>query len=420
MINDYDQIKQIGRGSFSKVYSAIHKITKESVAIKRIPLHIFNKFKERMLAELEIIKKLKHENVLKFYEIYQSKNNIYILSELCEGGTLMNIMDDIMSEQKIWEIYKQIISGIKYLYEHKIFHRDIKPENILLKDNVVKIADFGFAKEIDDYNVMMDTICGSPLYMAPEIVLSRPTDKEQHKESTGPYNTKSDVWSLGIILYQMMYNKHPYGNVKNIIQLIDNYKHKTKISFNNDKYSKELIDLVSKMLEYDPENRLEWNKLFNHEWLNNKFIIAIDNSIINSSVDDYDSEEENSITDSYQSFASDKDELNASENNNFVPIRSQPIKINKTTNDSDIIYPKSPFSIPKTGSLKLHISQKEIDVNEDYFGDSCIEPLEANVKMSTENIDGNNIRSRSHTEVSDSNIAQPWSFIKKSLKFFSL
>ena len=193
MINDYDQIKQIGRGSFSKVYSAIHKITKESVAIKRIPLHIFNKFKERMLAELEIIKKLKHENVLKFYEIYQSKNNIYILSELCEGGTLMNIMDDIMSEQKIWEIYKQIISGIKYLYEHKIFHRDIKPENILLKDNVVKIADFGFAKEIDDYNVMMDTICGSPLYMAPEIVLSRPTDKEQHKESTGQYNTKSDV-----------------------------------------------------------------------------------------------------------------------------------------------------------------------------------------------------------------------------------
>ena len=256
MLNDYINATEIGRGSFSKVYSAKHKITGDLVAIKKIRMDVFNQYRIRMMAELDIIRKLKHNHILAFHGIYQSKNNIYILSELCDG-TLSTYIESNNTEKEIHDIYKQIIEGIKYLYENKIYHRDIKPENILLKDKVVKIADFGFAKEtnMNENTKMSNTICGSPSYMAPELILD------------SPKNGKSDIWSLGVILYQMMYNRHPAGEIKNYVQLYNFYSMKKNIIF-KDTYSESLNRLVKNMLDYNIDTRISWKDLFSNEWLN--------------------------------------------------------------------------------------------------------------------------------------------------------
>ena len=436
MLNDYEQKREIGRGSFSTVVSAVHKITGEMVAVKKIKLEIFDKYKGRILAELDIIRKLKHENVLKFYEIYQSKNHIYILSELCDG-TLTKLINKTMSEQQIFDIYKQIMNGIKYLYDNKIFHRDIKPENILIKDNIIKIADFGFAKEIKNYNNLMDTICGSPLYMAPEIVLNK------------PYNSKSDIWSLGIILYFMMYKKHPYGEVKSILHLLENYKSKTKILCPKQDFSYDLINLTSQMLIYEPNDRISWENLFDHNWLNRKIPISIIDQSMSTDIvfdDNILFESQNSVKsnagESYNDSCNDSrnDSCNDSRNDShndshngsdvkksdndindkiksMIQInRTEPIKINKKYNKLDLISSKSPqYNIPRAESLKIQIADKEININEDHFGDSYVQIL------NTQNLPNECIlNDDSNKNDSDANLSYPWTFIKKSMKFFSL
>lgn len=430
MLNDYENVTRIGKGSFSEVFKASHKITKRWVAIKRIKIELFNKYKIRILAELDIIKKLRHPNILEFFDIYQSKNHIYILSELCDS-TLTKIINISMSEKQIFDIYSQVINGIKYLYDHKIFHRDIKPENILIKDDVIKIADFGFAKEINDYNKVMDTICGSPLFMAPEIVLNK------------PYSIKSDIWSLGIILYQMMYQNHPYGEVKNIIQLVNNYNVKTKILYPKKNYSEDLINLVKNMLIYDADQRLSWEKLFSHEWFNGSKITInmTEQSLLKSDVILDENlmfgDLNNSKTDSeiYDSVKNSKNNSNLKYNENYYG-KSEPIKIiNKKNNDSDIIDSRGPnLSIPKTDSLKIQIADKHINLNEDHFGESVIHPFIKNrtfppgnklinnnnnkLIKNASNVKNDNVKNDNTSENEENYSA--WDFIKKSVKFFSL
>lgn len=418
MLNDYEQVQPIGKGSFSKVYKAVNKYTKKPVAIKVIPIKLFNRYKERILAELDIIRKLKHVNILEFFEIYQSRNNIYVLSELCDG-TLTKIISIITTEQQIFDIYAQIINGIKYLYDHKIFHRDIKPENILIKNDIIKIADFGFAKETEDYNKISDTICGSPLYMAPEIVLEK------------PYSIKSDIWSLGIILYQMMYKTHPYGEVKTIIQLVNNFNIKTPIQFPEKNYTKELIDLVSKMLTYDPNNRISWDNLFNHTWLIKKILvnmteqsmlrpdIILDDNLLFGSQTSTRSDSE--INDSYKENMISDDQIENEYDNTFY-LKSRPIAINKKKNTLDLNdsgYNNSSYSLPKTDSLKIQIADKHININEDHFGESCIQLLD---NRNSTFPPGNKtvISNNNNNQDSEIHVSYPWDFIKKSLNFFSL
>lgn len=412
-MNDlYNEVKEIGKGSFSIVYRAINIKTKKPVAIKKIPIRFLDKYNDRILAELEIISKLKHVNILEFNEIYQSKNNIYISSELCDY-TLTKIINTRLSEQDIFNIYTQIINGMKYLYDRKIFHRDIKPENILVKDDIIKIADFGFAKRVEDHNNVMETICGSPLYMAPEIILNK------------PYTNKSDIWSLGIILYQMMYKTHPFGNVYSVVQLIKNFDSKTKINYPGKNYSEELIDFVTQMLIYDPNNRISWEKLFNHCWLVKKIQINVTNQSIIKSDDILDEnilfESHTSIKCSSEINDSNKDSYYEDYNYNH---KSKPIKIERKKNNSNIIdsCSKSPdYGLQKTDSLKIQIADKQININKDHFGESCIQSL--NAQNCTYPPANKTIMNNSHQNEeyeSETYLGNPWAFIKRSFKFFSL
>ena len=149
--------KPIGKGSFSIIYKGQHQITKKKVAIKKIIRYIDNKY---INSEIELMKNMNHKNILKLYEVISYKQNLYLILEYCNMGDLTNYIKQDNSNLDI-NFINQILNGLKYLYNKKIIHRDIKPNNILIHNNIIKIADFGFAKSFnDDDMIFID--CNTP------------------------------------------------------------------------------------------------------------------------------------------------------------------------------------------------------------------------------------------------------------------
>lgn len=284
----YDKVP-IGTGSFSKVYRG--KDAKENdVAIKIIDLSKLDKSRiDKFLLELEISSKISHENIVKTIEIFKTTDHWYIVNEFCNYGTfadLIKAMNDVKSKEK--EIFcnyyfSQLRDAMYYLNQRNIIHRDLKPQNILLtrtkiKDEyevIVKLADFGFARYFDPeiksgFDDMISTICGSPIYMAPELLIDM------------KYNTKADLWSYGVIMYEFLYGKNPYNyptNIPDLRNLIINKKIDFPVI-----YSDKCIDLLKRLLMTDPSYRISWNDFFEHDWFSKKYIDHVDNKKINLSV----------------------------------------------------------------------------------------------------------------------------------------
>lgn len=257
-MDKYELICVIGHGSNSTVYKSYSKHINDYVAIKEITFKSKNPLLEM---EINIIKKLECDNILKFIDVIYEKKKLYIVTDLCEYS-LTAVISNIHSEDMILYIFKQLANGFNYLYGNKIIHRDIKPDNILICKYKIKIADFGFAREFINENALLNTICGTPLYMAPEIIV--------HNE----YGIKSDIWSLGVILYQIIYKKFPYEKIKNMNELINVFKNEKPIIYFKTNYSDDLIDLLKSMLEINPDNRISWIDFFKNKWINREIKIS--------------------------------------------------------------------------------------------------------------------------------------------------
>jgi len=267
---------EIGKGSYSKVYKAKDKNHK-SVAIKRINIEkINNKLLDRIELEINIHKKLYHENIVKLNEIIRDEKNICLVLEYCEEE--FNNLKYNLEIHKLQDYVKQLNNALFYLRKNNIIHRDLKPKNILISDDIIKLADFGFAtdKTIDMHN----TVCGSPLYMAPEImkifISGSNSDPLTIKNS---YDSKCDLWSLGLIIYECVYKEHPYRDSLNILDLNKNI-FTNKIIFyetnkNNVKIDLLLRDLLSRMLVIDTSKRISWEDYFNHDWFNSDININL-------------------------------------------------------------------------------------------------------------------------------------------------
>ena len=179
----YDLNEVIGCGAYGKVYKGHYlpncatDSTKDlELAIKEIPI-LSNKgeadqFKKTVFAEIDMMKILNHKNIVRFVDVKRTDNFFYIITEYCNQGSLASYLKKYtLSEKEIIFFIKQIIEGFKYLYSKKIMHRDVKPENILLHNNVIKLADFGFAKNIKESSTPEEhTIVGTVYYMSPEIL----------------------------------------------------------------------------------------------------------------------------------------------------------------------------------------------------------------------------------------------------------
>lgn len=262
-VGNYDIYKnmEIGRGSSSVVYKgngpegivAIKKINKLKLATKTLLML------EEEISIMQFIKENPHENIVRCYDIIDDIDTIYFVLEYCDSGDLKNILKKPMKEQYAQIYFSQIVNGLKYLNENNIVHRDIKPSNILLTNNMtnIKICDFGFARK---KNVVpkVNTICGSPLYMAPEIFESK------------SYGFHTDIWSIGIILYEMLFGFHPFGKCKDINDLTSAlesfYLEIPPKNYVTD-ISTDCISFLKALLEKNIVERIEWDKIFIHPWI---------------------------------------------------------------------------------------------------------------------------------------------------------
>ena len=261
----YKIIKRIGYGSFGEVYLAQNIYTLEQVAIKQILKTSENLLNDReIINEVNILKDLDHPDIVRILEFYNTKDSYSIINEYCKGGELFDQLTKEFSETQIAVMFRQILSGLAYLHSKNIIHRDLKLENILIQDIeksretnedlfVLKIIDFGTAK-IFDKNEKENSIVGSIYYIAPEVLNKK-------------YNKECDMWSVGVILYMFIVGHAPFDG-KNDIQIIESIK--KGVYLKNEKRwknsSKEVRDLINRLLIYEPEKRLTALEALKHPW----------------------------------------------------------------------------------------------------------------------------------------------------------
>ncbi|NXL63567.1 NEK5 kinase, partial [Chordeiles acutipennis] len=203
-MDKYEIIKKIGEGSFGKIFLAKGKMDDGQCVIKEINLTKMPvKEKEASQKEVILLAKMKHANIVTFYASLQEKNKLYIVMEYCDGGDLMkriNMQHGVLfDEDQILNWFVQISLGLKHIHDKKILHRDAKTQNIFLSNNgkVAKLGDFGIARQLNSTTELAHTCVGTPYYLSPEICENR------------PYNNKTDIWSLGCVLYELCALKHP-------------------------------------------------------------------------------------------------------------------------------------------------------------------------------------------------------------------
>lgn len=260
--SEYSIVRLLGQGGFGKVQLAVHKKTKQKVAIKITSIGGVHSTEEDSLAEAETVKSLNHPNIVKVLNFFIIKKLLqsYIIMEYLEGGELLNYIQEkkTLSEEDARTIFKQIVSAIDYCHKQKIIHRDLKVENIMRvsQDSLeVKVVDFGVSGLFAGRKSEV-TKAGSLLYMAPELLIKA-------NMIAAP---EHDIWAMGCILYYMVVGKPPFedktsfGLIKKICETPLEFPKTLKLSV-------ELIDLVSHLLIKTPEKRITMIELKQHPWI---------------------------------------------------------------------------------------------------------------------------------------------------------
>ena len=249
---NYKVLQQLGEGSFGKAFLCKKESDGSLCVIKQVLIEgMDQKEKDDVLNESNILAKLDHPNIIKFYDVFESKkpkHMINIVTEYADGGDLSEKIkerknkNNNFTESEILDYFTQICLAIKHIHEKKIIHRDLKSGNIfLMKNGLVKLGDFGIAKGFQKTIDKAKTMVGTPYYLSPEILESK------------PYDSKSDIWALGVLLYEMMTFKMPFNAnsfpMLSVKIMRGNYIPPPAI------YTKDLRELVSKCLTVDPKSR---------------------------------------------------------------------------------------------------------------------------------------------------------------------
>lgn len=261
-IGNYDLIKQIGVGSFSYVYLAVHKICKVEVAIKIIPKKRIASSMNTIRFEREVstLKQLDHPLIAQLFETLEDDLFHYFVMELAKNGDLLSYINKVgkLNEISAKQYFVQILSVLEYMHKvKKVAHRDLKAENILLDENDnVRIIDFGFSISFTDDNPNLQTKCGSPAYIAPEIINGE------------DYTNAADIWSIGVVLYAMVTGKLPFEDPSNSVQAILQKIVDSDLCLPKE-LSPELKQLIQRMLCRVPSRRITINEIKIHTWYSN-------------------------------------------------------------------------------------------------------------------------------------------------------
>ena len=265
LVGDLTLTELLGEGHFAKIY-----LTSKKRRIKKIYLN----------NEIYILKDINHHNIIKFIETHQDSINVYIVTELCNGGTLLeNLMKykkenkTAFTEEIVKYMMKQIVEAIKYLHNKKIVHRNINLKNIMLNyddendkiyNNImkgkIKIIDLGFSRYLKKGN-LAKSILGCPITMSP-IILNKLNEQPNYKDIG--YDEKEEIWSLGCICYELLLGYNPFEsvNMNESSEKVNKGDYYVPITL-----SKEAVSFLNGMLQFEPNNRLSADKLYNHKFL---------------------------------------------------------------------------------------------------------------------------------------------------------
>ena len=254
-LDDYVILRPVGEGSFGKVFQARQRYSGRACAMKFIPKH--GKSERDLVSlrsEIDIMKTLDHPNVIKMLDAFETNMEFVVVMEFAQG-VLYDVLehDARLPEKEVRMIARQLVDALYYLHSNRVIHRDLKPQNILIgTDRCVKVCDFGLARSMSKSSLVMTSIKGTPLYMAPELV------QEQ------PYDHAVDLWSVGVILYELFVGQPPFytTSIYTLIQKI--VKEDVKWP---DTMSPSFKSFLQGLLNKKPQQRLNWPSVLDHPFV---------------------------------------------------------------------------------------------------------------------------------------------------------
>ena len=258
LLGPFTVVDKLGEGAFARILLAMHDDLSFPVCFKIFKAVVDGEagsVDEMAKAEFDVSKSICHPLIMETYDIWDSKGRKVMLLEYVEGQSLLHYANNFgpLQEFELRSLFGQMVLAVESLHQQKVIHRDLKCENIIVDPyGNIRIIDFGFARTLANVGSMARTLCGSPAYLAPEIIMSR------------PYDYKVDIWSLGVILYAISVGKLPFDD-DNIGRQI------AKITKEDPTYPPEIAeplkDLLRGMLRKDPAARFTLNDIKAHPWM---------------------------------------------------------------------------------------------------------------------------------------------------------
>jgi serine/threonine protein kinase len=255
-LSDYHIDRNIGNGQYGNVFRAIHYRTEKQYALKIILTHNKSKALKDALDEVHAHSCFSHHNIVQLIGYQQEQGKVGLLMEYADKGNLFQYIQrrGSLNEFEAHDFFMQVVNGIKYLHSNNYIHRDIKPENILRSGNIIKICDFGGTVKLDDPKIK--NAYGTFEYVAPETISKR------------EYSTATDIWALGILLYELVHGKAPFRSTENG-KLLYKIQHDTPIYKKG--LSAGLLQVLDGLLAKQPQQRWTIQKLYDSQWMKQTF-----------------------------------------------------------------------------------------------------------------------------------------------------